>query len=344
MLEQVGNAVTGYAFYLATKQGKTGIAVTCDVYRKGAGLLVSGASASELGGGFYYYTLAGASTANEDDYLFRFHTADATVDLQDIPALWVVGRAGIEDLDALISSRLAAASYTAPPSAATNATAVWASATRTLTSFGTLATDAATAVWASATRTLTSFGTLVADVWAAGTRTLTSFGTLTTSTATSILGALTSAWTVVGTIGHAIGATYTKVKAPGAIHVITTGPDNGGIITIIPGDAYDEGHGNEINVPIASAPDLAGATLWFAVDDSAVTDAPTLTGAGDERVAVVELTAAQTFSLEPVLVAGPPPKLSDRVYWRIVAVWSESPTKPQTLAWGELRRPFWDIR
>ncbi len=39
-------------------------------------------------------------------------------------------------------------------------TATWASATRTLTSFGTLTTD----VWAAATRTLTSFGTLVADI------------------------------------------------------------------------------------------------------------------------------------------------------------------------------------
>ena len=31
----------------------------------------------------------------------------------------------------------------------------------------------ATAVWASGTRTLTSFGTLIADIWAAATRTLT---------------------------------------------------------------------------------------------------------------------------------------------------------------------------
>lgn len=54
---------------------------------------------------------------------------------------------------------------------------VWASATRTLTSFGTLAADIATAVWAAGTRTLTSFGTLVADVstavWSAVSRTLT---------------------------------------------------------------------------------------------------------------------------------------------------------------------------
>lgn len=39
---------------------------------------------------------------------------------------------------------------------------IWAAATRTLTSFGTLAADAATAVWASVARTLTAFGFTVA--------------------------------------------------------------------------------------------------------------------------------------------------------------------------------------
>lgn len=41
---------------------------------------------------------------------------------------------------------------------------VWLTASRTLTSFGTLVADVATAVWTAGTRTLTSTGTLVADV------------------------------------------------------------------------------------------------------------------------------------------------------------------------------------
>jgi len=41
------------------------------------------------------------------------------------------------------------------------ADAVWASATRTLTSFGSLVADIATAVWGAAARTLTSLGTLL---------------------------------------------------------------------------------------------------------------------------------------------------------------------------------------
>ncbi len=40
----------------------------------------------------------------------------------------------------------------------TVSTAVWASATRTLSSFGTLVADVATAVWGAAARTLTAFG------------------------------------------------------------------------------------------------------------------------------------------------------------------------------------------
>lgn len=55
--------------------------------------------------------------------------------------------------------------------------AVWSTATRTLTSYGSLVSDIATAVWAAGTRTLTSFGSLVSDVatavWGAVTRTLT---------------------------------------------------------------------------------------------------------------------------------------------------------------------------
>ena len=64
--------------------------------------------------------------------------------------------------------------------------AIWANATRTLSSFGTLVADTTTAVWAAGARTLTSFGTLVADaaaaVWAYTTRTLTASAASTTAT------------------------------------------------------------------------------------------------------------------------------------------------------------------
>lgn len=92
------------------------------------------------------------------------------------------------NLDAAITTR---SSHTAAD--------VWASATRTLTSFGTLVTD----IWANATRTLTSFGTLAADVWAVATRALTDKVGFALSTAgvQAIWDALVSALTTVGSIG-----------------------------------------------------------------------------------------------------------------------------------------------
>lgn len=60
--------------------------------------------------------------------------------------------------------------------------AVWATGSRTLSSFGTLQGDVVNAVWATPSRTLSSFGTLQTDIvnntWATPSRTLSSFGTL----------------------------------------------------------------------------------------------------------------------------------------------------------------------
>ena len=70
--------------------------------------------------------------------------------------------ARLNNLDAAISSR---SSHTAE--------SVWAVATRTLTSFGTLAADITTAVWSAGSRTLTGFGTLIVDIWGYATRSLT---------------------------------------------------------------------------------------------------------------------------------------------------------------------------
>ena len=61
------------------------------------------------------------------------------------------GRASaIDNLDATVSSRLAASGYTAPPSASTVATAVWAAASRTLTTAIDNSATVAAAVWAYA--------------------------------------------------------------------------------------------------------------------------------------------------------------------------------------------------
>lgn len=122
MIEQVGAGVAFYAFFVASKAGKTGIGVTCDVWRiteAGAATeVVAAGSATEIGDGLYRYGLSAASVTAAGEYIAVFKTADATVDAQHIPAVWAVGRGGIESLDAAISTRLAAAGYTTPPDVA----------------------------------------------------------------------------------------------------------------------------------------------------------------------------------------------------------------------------------
>jgi hypothetical protein len=113
MLEQVSNSVKFLAFYTASKQGKTGLTVTIDIYNPSGTQIVTGGSATAIGGGLYSYVLSTNNSA-EGEYAAVFKTTDSTVDAQHIPSLWVLGRAGVENLDAATSSRLPSSSYTAP--------------------------------------------------------------------------------------------------------------------------------------------------------------------------------------------------------------------------------------
>lgn len=209
-LQQVAQAITFYGQFYASGVGATGLTVTFDVTKRDGTVVVSGASATEHNAtynpGVYRYTLVGGSVDEASEYVGHFHAASGA-DVEDVPAAWVVGPAWVENVDDAVSDAVAApaaalTSY-APAVAgdamaltsgerSTLTAAVWAEATRTLTSFGTLAADAATAVWAAGTRTLTSFGTLVADaaaaVWAAGTRTLTAATNLVLAKGTGITG------------------------------------------------------------------------------------------------------------------------------------------------------------
>jgi hypothetical protein len=113
MLEQVSNSVKFLAFYTASKQGKTGLTVTVDLYDPSGTQIVTGGSATAVGGGLYSYTLT-SNNSSEGEYTAIFKTTDSTVDAQHIPSLWVLGRAGVENLDAATSTRLASSGYTAP--------------------------------------------------------------------------------------------------------------------------------------------------------------------------------------------------------------------------------------
>ena len=125
MLEQTGNPIRFYAAFLKNKIGHTGLSVTVDVMRGSNGsLLVTGGAAVELGGGVYAYTLSAVSVSSEDEYIAKFITADTTTDQRHTWALWAVGKAGVENSDATISSRLRAVDYIAPPNTGAIAIAV----------------------------------------------------------------------------------------------------------------------------------------------------------------------------------------------------------------------------
>lgn len=115
MLEQVSTAITFYCFFYDSTNnvGKTGLTVTVDVWRgSDASQLINDGSATEIGGGFYKYQLAAGSTATESEYVIVFMTTNTDVSQRQIPALWAVGKAGIENLDATISSRGTSANQT----------------------------------------------------------------------------------------------------------------------------------------------------------------------------------------------------------------------------------------
>lgn len=81
-----------YAFFTASKAGKTGLSPTIDIYKvtKTTGGIVSFITAGDMttiGGGFYVYTLTGADTVLYE-YPFVVKTTDATVDQKEIPGVY----------------------------------------------------------------------------------------------------------------------------------------------------------------------------------------------------------------------------------------------------------------
>lgn len=146
MIEQTGVALVFYAFFVDTKVGKTGLTVTVDVYRNGSEIVTAG-NAVEVGDGIYKYELASGSNTVEGEYIAVFKTATTSVDQQHIPALWVVNKAGVENLTADLNTILADTNelqtddvpglIAALPTAGGNADAVWDEARSGHTSQGT---------------------------------------------------------------------------------------------------------------------------------------------------------------------------------------------------------------
>ena len=102
MLEKIDTSVIFYAHYIASSVGATGLTVTVAVWeitRAGAATeIVTGGSATEIGDGLYRYLLASGSVDTAAEYIAVFKTADTDVDQRELAAIWVIQRAGIENL------------------------------------------------------------------------------------------------------------------------------------------------------------------------------------------------------------------------------------------------------
>ena len=103
MIEQAGVEVIWYAFFTAGGEGKTGLSPTLTVYKDdGATPEVDAGAMTELAGGFYYRK---QTPSGEGFRVAVAVTADTSVDQKHVPAILMIGKAGVENLDASVSSR-----------------------------------------------------------------------------------------------------------------------------------------------------------------------------------------------------------------------------------------------
>lgn len=145
-------------------QGVVGLTGTVDIYRVlksppfTSTLILASGTFSEVGSGIYYIGITGANPKLYD-YPAMFKTT-GSVSSQWTPSIrWDAAESWATEygyMDAPITSRMATGT-------AVSITALTLS-------------DIVSGVWANATRTLTSYGTLIADIWSYVTRTLTSGG------------------------------------------------------------------------------------------------------------------------------------------------------------------------
>jgi hypothetical protein len=106
MLEQANVEIIWYAHFTSDGEGKTGLAPTLTVYKNdGATPEVDAQSMTELADGLYYYQ---QTPSDEGFRVAVAKTADESVDQKHLPALMGIGKAGVERLDAEVSSRAAA--------------------------------------------------------------------------------------------------------------------------------------------------------------------------------------------------------------------------------------------
>lgn len=103
MLEQAGIEIIWYAHFTSAGTGKTGLAPSITIYKDDSDTPeVNLQVMDELADGFYYYK---QTPSGEGFRVAVAKTADTAVDQKHLPAVMLIGKAGIEHLDANVSSR-----------------------------------------------------------------------------------------------------------------------------------------------------------------------------------------------------------------------------------------------
>ncbi len=272
------------AQFIASKLGKTGLTVTCDVDEYDIdnttvdNAYLTAQSMTEVRRGIYRLFFDGDDTKL---YTATAITADSSVDQQHIAAV-IVRLDRVNNADATTSSRLASASYTAPLDASGTQTAAEAALT---------AYDAATAADVAAI-SVPSAATVADAVWdeaLSGHSTAGSTGAALTAAggATDFLSVVVPGSYASGTAGHALGRI-----ANGQLTIVQPVLDDG-FFRIVPGRDYLADDGMAFTFSSTSWPTLpAGTTVEFIFGDETLTGERT----GDQTVRL-EVTAAQGTAL-----------------------------------------------
>ena len=130
MIEQAGVEIIWYAHFTEGGEGQTGLSPAITVYKDDGGTPeVNAANMTELADGFYTYK---QTPSGEGFRVAVAKTTDADADQKHVPAVMLIGKAGVEQLDASVSTRAAEATVAKEASLTAIKGAGWASASDTL--------------------------------------------------------------------------------------------------------------------------------------------------------------------------------------------------------------------
>ncbi len=271
------------AQFIASKLGKTGLTVTCDVDEYDIdnstvdNAFLTAQSMTEVRRGIYRLFFDGDDTKL---YTATAITSDSSVDQQHIAAV-IVRLDRVNNADVTTSSRLASASYTAPLDATDTQTAAEAALT---------AYDAATAadVAGISVPSAATVADAVASVdpadYGIGTA---GYAWAAAGSSTDFLSAVVPGAYASGTAGHALGRI-----ANGQLTIVQPVLDDG-FFRIVPGRDYLADDGMAFTFSSTSWPTLPdGTTVEFIFGDETLTGERT----GDQAVRL-EVTAAQGTAL-----------------------------------------------